>query len=66
MKQQGLNGYIRLENPRPSRALYNDFLVGGGGAFLKKGPFCEIIYYRGVTVAEVNVHEEENFLKFEA
>ena len=29
---------------------------GGGGGFFEKGPFCEIIYYRGLTVAEVNVH----------
>ena len=29
---------------------------GGGEAFFENGP--EIIYYRGVTVAKVNVHGE--------
>jgi hypothetical protein len=29
-----------------------DFPVGGGGAFFEKGPFCEIIYQRGIAMAE--------------
>ena len=27
----------------------------GGGAFFEKGPFCEIIYQRGIAMAEGHV-----------
>ena len=33
-----------------NRAFFKDFPVGG--AFFGKGPFCEIIYYREIAIAE--------------
>ena len=29
--------------------------MGGGGAFFEKGPFCEIIYQRGIAMVEGHV-----------
>ena len=41
----------------PGRAFFKDFPVEGG-AFFEKGPFCEIIYQRGIAMAEGHVCDQ--------